>query len=589
MKAFDNLKIGLRIIIAFALTIVLLGASVLMALTQANNSRMDYQYIIDNNIEFLTELEEAEKEVNYIAMILRQIALFGYSDEAYSSIEQPLLNLEESLSHLDALYAFEDDDVSNYIALVEEWGALLDPIIAQARAGDLEAAAEIIINDCTPRIKQVIEEGEVLLIKMEDFTDKAINDLNASASTGLLIVVAVAGVAILIAVVIAISLTKGIIKPLTEVQNSVVGFSKGQLSIRPLYDSNNELGSMADAVRISQDMIGVVMADIVNVTDNINKGNLNISIDRDYPGEFGPIKKNLNSLIDYMNDIMSQIKLMSGQVSQGAEQVSSAAQSLAQGATEQSSSVIELSNTIKDVGEQININSKDAQSAGKMVSETTEAIDASNEKMALMMESMREIDEKSKEISKIIKTIDDIAFQTNILALNAAVEAARAGSAGKGFAVVADEVRNLAAKSAEASKSTGDLIASSINSINKGVSLAGDATANTLAVVERAKETAALMEKIVEASNTQAQGATQVMGAIDQISAVVSTNSATSEESAAASEELSSQAISMQQLIARFNLRGDAGAKNSNFIPTSKASSSDEFDDFDFDLNDNKY
>ncbi len=588
MKAFDNLKIGMRIIIAFALTIILLGAAIFMALTQANNARANYQYIIDNNIEFLTELEEAEKEVNYIAMILRQITLFGYSDAAFDSMEQPLANLEESLSHLDALYTYDDDDVTNYIALVEEWGALLDPIVAEAKAGDLEAAAEIILNDCTPRIQMVINQGEELLIKMEDYTDGIIMELNASSSTGLIIVVVLSVIGILVAVVIAVSLTKGIVKPLQEVENSVVGFSKGQLSIRPEYDSKNEFGSMADAVRVSQDMIGVVMADIINVTSNINKGNLNLSIDRDYPGEFNPIKANLNSLIDYMNDIMSQIKLMSGQVSQGAEQVSSAAQTLAQGATEQSSSVIELSNTIKDVGEQINANSIDAQNAGEMVSATTEAINASNEKMALMMESMNEIDEKSKEISKIIKTIDDIAFQTNILALNAAVEAARAGSAGKGFAVVADEVRNLAAKSAEASKSTGDLIASSISSINRGVSLAQDATENTLSVVEKAEETSALMSKIVEASNVQAQGASQVMVAIDQISAVVSTNSATSEESAAASEELSSQAISMQQLISRFELRDSRGSYSSNNAGKNMNTIDESYGDFDF-PEDNKY
>ncbi len=588
MKAFDNLKIGVRIIIAFALTIILLGAAVFMALTQANNARVNYQYIIDNNVEFLTELEEAEKEVNYIAMILRQIALFGYTDAAYDSMEEPLGNLEESLSHLEALYAYEDDDVANYIMLVEEWGELLDPIVAQARAGDLEAAADIILNDCTPRIQQVISDGELLLIKMEDYTDGIINDLNAASSTNLLIVVVISAIGIIIAVIIAISLTKGIVKPLSEVEKSVVGFSNGELSIRPEYESKNEFGSMAEAVRLSQDMIGAVMSDIVSVTENINKGNLNISIDRDYPGEFNPIKKNLNALIDYMNDIMSQIKLMSGQVSQGAEQVSSAAQSLAQGATEQSSSVIDLSNTIKDVTEQININSKDAQQAGDMVRATTDAINTSNEKMVLMMESMKEIDEKSKEISKIIKTIDDIAFQTNILALNAAVEAARAGSAGKGFAVVADEVRNLAAKSAEASKSTGDLIASSISSINRGVSLAGDATENTLSVVESAKETSVLMDKIVGASNAQAQGANQVMTAIDQISAVVSTNSATSEESAAASEELSSQAISMQQLIARFNLRdSNSGWATRQVEP--KAEKIDNSSDFDFIEDDNKY
>jgi len=44
---------------------------------------------------------------------------------------------------------------------------------------------------------------------------------------------------------------------------------------------------------------------------------------------------------------------------------------------------------------------------------------------------------------------------------------------------------------------------------------------------------------------------------------VVQTNSATSEESAAASEELSSQAVLMKSLLARFKLRQDGYSKGS--------------------------
>lgn len=354
---------------------------------------------------------------------------------------------------------------------------------------------------------------------------------------------------------------KKVIRPLKVIQEKMLEFSKGNLSINgEMQEDTSELGMLVYSVNQMRDHLQRYIMDIHEKLMQMAQGNLDIHMDIEYIGDFAEIADSMKKISSSLSGAFQEIDTAANQVAAGADQVSSGAQALSQGATEQASAVEELAATVQEINMKISQTAKDTDSANEITMATGTKVNESKLKMQQLVAAMEEIKQTSQQIQGIIKTIDDIAFQTNILALNAAVEAARAGAAGKGFAVVADEVRNLAGKSAEASRNTQELIQNSIQAVENGSILATDTAQVLEETAAEATHVVESIKRIAEAATEQAQAAEQIAIGLDQVSSVVQTNSATAEESAAASEELSGQASMLKMLVGKFRTSGASAA-----------------------------
>jgi len=351
---------------------------------------------------------------------------------------------------------------------------------------------------------------------------------------------------------------------INEVEVMAKGVIDGNLSVRG--DLDKFEGGYKEIIKgfnKTMDAVAEPIQESSAVLQEMAKGNLTISMQGDYRGDYAKIKEDLNLTISSFNNVLNDINLAAQQVASGSRQVSDSAQALSQGSTEQASSIEELTASLEEISDQTKKNAHNAGQANELALAAKDNAVEGDQQMQEMLQAMNEINAASSNISKIIKVIDEIAFQTNILALNAAVEAARAGQHGKGFAVVAEEVRNLAARSANAAKETTVLIEGSIKKSEDGTKIAHETADALNKIVEVVAKAAALIGEIATASNEQAAGIAQINQGIMQVSQVVQTNSATSEESAAASEELSSQAETLRDMVGKFTLRkGNARLNN---------------------------
>lgn len=382
-----------------------------------------------------------------------------------------------------------------------------------------------------------------------------VKELNVTRNQ-LIFILGVLAVIILIILVASIqrAITK-VTKPIYVLTEGVERFSKGDLSVTIDVHTDDEIGILAESVKETIHSLQGIINNISYILTEISGGNLRITIEGDYIGDFQPIKESLVKITDALNFTLGQINESSSQVSLGSTQLAGSAQSLAEGATEQAGSVQELQATITEVAGQTRETAKLGREAYNKAQEVEEEAQISSGEMKKMVSAMERITETSNQIAGIISEIEDIASQTNLLSLNAAIEAARAGEAGKGFAVVAEQIRKLAEDSAKSAVNTKNLIETSLKEVEIGSNITVETAKSLKRVISGLELIAQRVQKSSEASDTQKETIGQIAEGIEQISSVVQGNSAVAEETSATSEELSAQATTLNELVGKFELR----------------------------------
>jgi methyl-accepting chemotaxis protein len=260
-----------------------------------------------------------------------------------------------------------------------------------------------------------------------------------------------------------------------------------------------------------------------------------------------------------LSQMQDDLRRVIGEVRSGVDGMATASTQIAQGngdlsarTEKQAGNLQETAAAMEQVTGTVRNSADNAREADRLAADAAQVAGQGGELVTQVVATMQDIQQASRKIADIIGVIDGIAFQTNILALNAAVEAARAGEQGRGFAVVAGEVRSLAQRSADAAREIKTLIGSSVERVEAGSALVGEAGTTMGDIVMRVKRVSDLIGEISGAAREQTDGLGQVNVAVGQLDEMTQQNAALVEQSAAAADSLKQQADRLSQAVAVF-------------------------------------
>ncbi len=514
------MKVGTRLGLGFALVLFFLVAVTAIGILRMAQIQDRLDHVVGVNNVVTRYVIDMRGNVSDRINSLRILTMMSSPDEMEADmnrIKAQTTKYNEIEKKLTDKFALESSPQEKaLLAQVKEHEAVAMPAIAKASelwlANKAEEATRVMIKEIRPAQKKWMDALEQLATLEDKLNTQSQVDAEEAFKNARNFMLLLGFAAVAMGVAAAVVITRGLLK---------------QLGGEPDYTAR-----IAGSIAHGDLSIAIVTADS-------DKGSLLVEM-----------KEMRNSLVSIV-----------GQVRVGTETIGTASREIAAGNIDlssrtemQASSLEKTASAMEILTSTVKQNADNAREANLLAATASDVARKGGDVVSQVVDTMGSINASANKIVDIIGVIDGIAFQTNILALNAAVEAARAGEQGRGFAVVASEVRNLAQRSAAAAKEIKTLIGDSVEKVERGSKLVGQAGVTMDEVVASVKRVTDIMSEIANASQEQSAGIEQVNLSIIEMDSMTQQNAALVEEAAAAAQSLQDQASELAHVVSIFKL-----------------------------------
>ncbi|CAM2195642.1 Methyl-accepting chemotaxis protein I [Paraburkholderia kururiensis] len=523
---WNRMTVRAKLATAFSVLVglvLLVSGFSLNALRDSNNNFAQYVRGVNARALAAAQIRQA---VDRRAIAARNLALVTKPadiDTEKAAEAQAQQDVQSSLKQLNDLIAASGDATDKAKTLADEinrvesqYGPVAVDIVNLALNGKHDEAVAALNERCRPLLAQLVKATDAFADYTKSRSEERVTEAENQYNRQSALLIGVCFLTVVLAVAAGLLITR----------------------------------SLTRALGAEPDVLG-------DVTRRVAAGDLS-PVNGAASAPRGSVLASMGEMQASLTKLIGEVRMAADGIATGASQIASGNQDLSSRTEQQASSLQETAASMEQLTSTVKQNAENAQQASALSTNASGVAQKGSEVVGQVVGTMADISSSSSKVAEITGIIEGIAFQTNILALNAAVEAARAGEQGRGFAVVASEVRSLAQRSSSAAKEIKDLIGASVQKVQEGAALAGQAGETMAEVTQAVARVNDIMGEIAAASGEQSRGIDQVSQAISQMDQVTQQNAALVEEAAAASQSLENQGAQLTRAVSFFRVGGAA-------------------------------
>jgi methyl-accepting chemotaxis protein len=545
MKWFLNLSTRSKLFLGFGVMIIFVGSVITAGYFAITGLQAAQQALYQEDLANLRDLKSLRALQNQVRAEILEAQLVNTSAKREHLLKDAAEDSRQIGQIMAALLERATDDPKR-LSQLKELNSIQkafdqtkdDEIIPLIISGKTAEAQHIAVGVQQGRHEKIRDLAEELSQAADEHARRAVAESGLAAERALRLFVMVGALATLLAVVMALLISRIIAVPLQMISGIAGRVASGDLTVSiPTEHRTDEVGELLHA--------------------------------------FGAMLEGLRKLMRGINEGVNVLSSTSGQILATTTQVATGSAETASAVSETTATVEEVKQTAqmasqkaRNVSDSAQKASQASQNGRKSVEEAMQGMQRIQEQMESIAESIVRLSEQSQAIGEIIATVNDLAEQSNLLAVNAAIEANKAGEQGKGFVVVAQEVKSLAEQSKQATAQVrtilGDIQRATSAAVlsteqgNKAVQAGVKQTAETgesiRLLADSITEAAQAATQIAASSQQQMVGMDQVALAMENIKQASLQNMAGTKQAEVAAHSLHELGQKLQQLAARYKV-----------------------------------